>query len=128
MSLCLAGAGMVVQIAASAFTLAWTHTIEHTRWQEDWRVTPSGLVVETARIEGSGAGMDPPDGAVLKDGFYTWHPEVPPLKEVVLRRAPQAGDWTLCAGGECTTLGARLGIEADPVTLSVPRPHGGCAG
>ena len=118
MSLCLAGAGIAVRIAASTFTLSWTHTIEHTRWQEDWRVTPAGLVLETARIEGSGAGMEPPEGALLQDGFFVWHPEVPPLKEVILRRAPEAGDWTLCAKGECETIGARLGVAADPVTLS----------
>lgn len=126
MSLCLAAAGLAVEIAVSSFTLSWTHTIEHTEWRESWRVTPAGLVVEEARIETSGAGMEPPPDARLKDGFYVWRPQVPPLPEVVLRRAKEAGDWTLCAEGECRTLGAWLGADADPVTLSVAGPDRPC--
>ena len=42
---------------------------------------------------------------------------IPPLPELVLRRAPQAGDWRLCATGRCAPLGEWLGGEADPVTL-----------
>src|SRR5688500_11742053 len=38
MSFCLAAAGLAVEIVAASFTLAWTHTIEKTVWEEDWRV------------------------------------------------------------------------------------------
>ena len=62
--------------------------------------------------------MEPPRGAVLKDGFYVFHLDIPPLPELVLRRAPQAGDWRLCAAGRCAPLGEWLGGEADPVRLS----------
>ena len=27
-----------LRLAVSAFTLAWSHTVEHLPWQEDWRV------------------------------------------------------------------------------------------
>jgi len=35
LSLCLASAGVVKTLAVAAFTLAWTHSIEKTEWQED---------------------------------------------------------------------------------------------
>ena len=125
MSLCLAAAGIAVEIAASAFTLSWTHTIERTAWEEHWRVEPDGLVLDEARVKGSGAGMEPPEGAMPKDGFYTWRPDLPAQQDIVLRRAPEAGDWRLCAAGRCASLGEWLGKEADPVRIS-PTTGGNC--
>lgn len=127
MSLCLAGAGLAITIATQSFTLAWTHTIEKTEWQEDWRIEGDRLALVEARIKGSGAGMEPPENAVLKEGFYIFHPRVPPLPEIVLRRAPQAGDWRLCAAGRCATIGEWLGGDADPVVLD-PSPTGSPCG
>ena len=118
MSLCLAAAGLAVAIEASRFSLGWTHTIEKTEWQEDWRIEGDLLVMVEARIQGSGAGMEPPKGAVLKDGFYVFHLDIPPLPELVLRRAQQAGDWRLCAAGRCAPLGEWLGGDAEPVRIS----------
>jgi len=117
MSLCLAAAGLAVEIAVSNFTLAWTHTVEKTEWQEDWRVEDNRLVLAEARVQSSGAGMEPPADARLVGGFYVWRPNVPPLTEIVLRRAAQAGDWRLCAGERCAPLAEWLGGEADPVRL-----------
>jgi hypothetical protein len=117
MSLCIAAAGIVIEIAASSFTLGWTHTIEKTVWEEHWRIEGDRLVLLEARIQGSGAGMEPPPEARLEDGFYVWQPNTPPLPEIVLRRAEQAGDWRLCTASRCAALGEWLGAEADPVTL-----------
>ena len=117
MSLCLAAAGLAVEIAASAFTLSWMHTIERTVWQESWRVADSGLVLDEARVKGSGAGMEPPGDAVLKGGFYVWRPDLPAQKEIVLRRATEAGDWRFCAAGRCAGLGEWLGVDAEPVVI-----------
>jgi hypothetical protein len=117
MSLCLAGGGVVAKLALAAFTLTWLHTIEHTRWQEDWTVAGDRLVIVAARVENSGAGMDPPAGSVRVGDFWQWHPHVPPLPEVVLRRAPMAGDWNLCAGGTCHPFGYWLPADADPGTM-----------
>jgi hypothetical protein len=120
-SFCLAAAGVAVLVAAETFTLAWTHTIEKTEWQEDWRVEGDRLVLEEARIQNSGAGMDPPPEARLENGFYAWRPGLKQT-ELLLRRDPSAGDWRLCAAGRCAPLGKWLGVNADPVRL---RP-GGC--
>ena len=113
--LCLAGAGIVVRIATAAFTLSWSHTIEHTQWQERWLVRPHALHLETASVQGSGAGMDPGPGAVLNQGSWTWHPRLD-IPELVLRGAKEAGEWTLCTDSGCQPLGAH--IPADPVRLT----------
>jgi hypothetical protein len=116
-SLCLAAAGLAVQIAASGFTLSWTHTVEKTLWEEDWRIDGDRLLIEQARVQGSGAGMEPPPEARLENGFYVWEPSLPSLPEIVLRRAPEAGDWTLCAADRCAGLAEWLGGDGDPVRL-----------
>ena len=117
MSLCIVATGAVLSIAATDFSLSWTHSVEKTEWREAWRVAPDGLVLEEAAVRGSGAGMEPPPEARLVEGSYRWKPEPAPVPEIVLRRAPQADDWTLCAAGRCEPLGKWIGHEADPVTL-----------
>jgi hypothetical protein len=118
LSLCLAAAGLAVQIATVEFTLSWTHTVERTVWEEDWRIADDRLVLVQARVKGSGAGMEPPPGARLVGGFYVWSPQTPLLRELVLRRAEQAGDWSLCAAGRCAALAEWIGGEGDPVRIS----------
>ncbi|MGP9812490.1 DUF1850 domain-containing protein [Rhodopseudomonas sp. NSM] len=119
-SLCLASAGVVKTLALAGFTLAWTHSIEHTAWQEDWRVTPQGLELVQARVKGTGAGMEPPPEARLVDGWFQWTPKPRPLREVVLGNSGMAGEWRLCAGGQCRTLSQIIGhaIGAQPTTMS----------
>ena len=116
MSLCILAAGKTTMLAVSAFTLTWTHSVEKTRWQEDWSVTPAGLEILEARVKGSGAGMDPPEGAVLKDGWWTYAPKIGarPVVRLAASGATGAG-WMLCADRTCLELGAEAG---DPVELS----------
>ncbi|HEY0331058.1 MAG TPA: DUF1850 domain-containing protein [Rhodopseudomonas sp.] len=124
MSLCLASAGVVKTLAVTAFTLAWTHSIEKTAWQEDWRVTPPGLQLIEARIKGFGAGMEPPPEARLIDGWFQWDPHRPPQPDLVLGNSGAAGEWRLCDGGDCRTLSEILGhdIGAHTTTLSACEP------
>ena len=66
MSLCLATAGVVKSLAVASFMLSWAPSAEKTEWQEDWRVTPQGLEIAEARVNGSGAGMEPlPDARLI---------------------------------------------------------------
>ena len=44
----------------------------------------AGLQIVEARVEGSGAGMEPGEGAVLRDGWWIYKPELPPQREIVL--------------------------------------------
>jgi hypothetical protein len=115
MSLCLAGAGLLVQLGVNQLTLGWTHSVQKTRWEEDWRETPAGLVMTQARVQGSGAGMDPPPESRLIDGAWRWTPSVPPLRELVLRRSGATADWDVCRNGSCAPM-AEL-VTGDPVTL-----------
>jgi len=120
-SLCLASAGVVKTLALAAFTLAWTHSIEKTAWQEDWRVTPQGLELVQARLKGTGAGMEPPPQARLVDGWFQWTPQRQPLHEVILGNSGMAGEWRLCAGRACRTLSDIIGqdLGTEPTTMSV---------
>ena len=109
LSLCLASAGVIKTLALAAFTLAWTHSIENTEWQEDWRVTAQGLELVLARVKGSGAGMEPAPDARLVDGWFQWQPKRAPMPEVVLANSGAAGEWRLCSDGHCETLSAIFG-------------------
>ena len=73
-------------------------------------MTPPGLRVVEARIKGSGAGMDPPDGAVLEDGWWVYAPKVGPQQRLVLAASGATGSgWTLCAEQDCRELGKAAG-------------------
>lgn len=107
MSLCVLAAGKTTALAVTAFTLSWTHSVEKTRWEEQWRLTPAGLEIVEARVRGSGAGMEPPADAVLKDGWWVYRPDLPAQPQLMLAASGATGDgWELCAAGECRTLGA----------------------
>lgn len=112
--LCIGLAGMVwAQLPTPDFTLAWTHTIEKIRWEEDYRVTAEGLQLETARIRGTGAGMEVPDGAELRDGSWQYRPRLPVLSQLHLGRSPAAGDYQVCFAGACQPMANWIGPPRD---------------
>ena len=117
MSLCLASAGVVKTLSVAVFTLAWTHSVERTEWQEDWRITPAGLELVQARIKGSGAGMEPPPEARLVDGWFQWRPKRGVLPEVVLVNSGAACEWRLCVSGKCRTLSDIFGYSIGVTTI-----------
>lgn len=106
--LCLAAGLLTATLPLSAFTLAWTHSIEKIRWEEDYRVVDSRLVLEEARIRGSGAGMEPPVGARLENGVWHYHPRLPPLEQLRLTHSPYAAGYEICNAGRCTALATIL--------------------
>jgi hypothetical protein len=109
LSLCLTSVGVVKALSIAAFTLVWTHSIEKTDWQEDWRVTPKGLELVQARVKGSGAGMEPPPDARLVGGWFQWQPARPPMPELLLGNSGAAGEWRLCEARHCRTLSEIFG-------------------
>ena len=94
----------MVAVALQTFTLAWTHSIEKIRWEEDWRVDGGQLVLVEARVRGSGAGMEPPAGSVLKNGVWHYDPHVPPLDTLRLTQSRYAAGYELCQRDRCTPL------------------------
>ena len=115
--LCLAAGPVMAPLMASAITLAWTHSVEKILWEEDWRQVPAGIELVEARVRGSGAGMEPPPEARFVNGAWTWRPDVPPQRAIVLRRSGATADWHICIAGTCRSMGAYVPPDADPVVL-----------
>ena len=86
------------------FTLEWSHSIEHTRWQETYTIVDGKMAVTKARIEGMGAGMDTGEGATFDGSGWTWKPTIAPLPKIALTLSPYTADYRLCAGGQCRSL------------------------
>lgn len=118
-SLCVLTGGKILTLAISAFSLSWTHSVEKGTWRELWSVTPAGLALHTAMIKGSGAGMEPGDDAIVKDGWIVWHPKSPPLPSLSLAASgATVSDWKLCHANGCIDLGQK----ADDDTVLKPCP------
>lgn len=116
MPLCLAAGMVAATLAADAFTLAWTHSIEKIRWEEDWRVEEAMLVATEARIRGAGAGMEPPAGAVLENGVWRYRPALAPQEALRLTHSPHTAGYELCIVRRCAALAEHLpGIGTDAV-------------
>jgi hypothetical protein len=88
-------------IPADRFTLAWDHTVEKVRWEEDYRRVRGGLELTAAHIRGQGAGMEVPPGAVWRGGAWHYRPDLPVLPRLSLARAAR---YALCRDGSCTPL------------------------
>ena len=118
MSLCIAAGALVATLAVDSFTLAWTHSIEKIRWEEDWRIESGQLHLVEARIRGSGAGMEPPAGAVLESGVWHYRPALAPLARLRLAHSTFTRGYELCFDSRCRPL-AELAGRADnqPVEL-----------
>jgi hypothetical protein len=112
MSLCLMAGTLSAVLAIDAFTLTWVHSIEKIRWEEDWRLAAGVLTLDEARIRGMGAGMEPPAGAVLKDGVWHYRPQQAPQAVLRLAHSPYAAGYTLCTPIACRPLADHLpGID-----------------
>jgi hypothetical protein len=123
MPLCIATGALAAALAVDAFTLAWTHSIEKIRWEEDWRIEAGRLKLVEARILGAGAGMEPPEGAALENGVWRYAPHLAPLPRLRLAHSTFTAGYELCAEGRCRPLAELVGdAENAPVELSA------CAG
>lgn len=103
-------AGVVwFSLPVSNFTLAWMHSIEKIRWEEDYQLTGDGLLLQEARVKGAGAGMEVPDGAQFRAGTWHYQRTLPALAVLRLGRTPEAGDYELCLQQQCHVLSEWLG-------------------
>ena len=118
---CLLVAGVLrATVPADEFTLAWQHSVEKIRWEERYRVEGTKLDPVEARIQGSGAGIDPAPDARLRDGWWTWRPGSTPLAELRLTLSPYTRDYDLCWSGRCRALRDIVAI-ADPTAVVTVR-------
>ncbi len=111
MSFCLgvAFASVLAAIPAERVTLAWEHSVEKVRWEEDYSIRAGRLELMGAQVKGGGAGMEVPEGAVLRDGWWHYKPTAYALEKITLTRSSYAGDYQLCWAGACRTLTTLLG-------------------
>jgi hypothetical protein len=118
MSICLI-AGLLIAQFENDITLRWTHSIQKTVWEEDYRREGAALRLIEARIRGTGAGMEPPADAVLKDGVWHYTPHLSVLPRVSLRHSPHVPPYVLCSGSDCRTVDLWLPGLADDAILEL---------
>lgn len=101
---CLVVAGAVrATLPGPEVTLAWTHSVQKTRWEERYRVDGAALHLVEARVEGSGAGMEAAPDARREGGAWVWRPDRR-LDDLVLAASPHGGAYRLCSGTACVDI------------------------
>jgi hypothetical protein len=107
-------------LATTEFTLAWEHSVEKTRWEERYVAEGDRLRLAEARIQGFGAGMEPPAGARLVDGWWTWRPALEPLPALRLTQSTYTSDYRICWNHRCKALATLVGPgnEGEAVTVA----------
>jgi hypothetical protein len=119
-AICIVVAGVVrASLPATEFTLAWEHSVEKTRWEEHYASDGAKLRLSEARIQSFGAGMEPPSGARLVGGWWTWRPGLEPLAELRLTHSSYARDYRVCWSGQCTTLSGLVGSAGEGAVVTI---------
>jgi len=117
--ICLLVAGALrASVAAGEFTLACQHSVQKTRWAEHYRLDGATLVLDTASVEGTGAGMEPPSVAVHRGAEWIWHPQTR-LPELRLTHSSYVRDYALCWTGGCRTLTSLVGPLPEGAVITV---------
>jgi hypothetical protein len=112
-----------VFVPGEHFTLAWTHSVEKVRWEEDYRVDRLAdgsprLQLTQARIQGSAAGMEPPEDAVLVGGWYRYPPKTALPAVLRLTRSSYTDDYQICTDAvQCLPMGHWLPSQGDITEL-----------
>ncbi len=120
-TLCVILGANMVALPTGRFTLVWTHSVEKTGWQEDYALRGGSLVLTEARIESTGAGMEPPPDAVFRRGWWSYKPHLPPLPELRLTLSPYTADYRLCWHSKCHALATLAGAKDPSGTVVVRR-------
>ncbi len=121
MPLCLAAGTLLTSLMAGSLTLIWQHSIEKILWEEDWRLEGQALIIQEARVRGSGAGMEPPANAQFRDGVWRYVPTLPHLPALRLTHSPYVAPYTICVKGACRRIDAWLpGLPENAVVELLP--------
>jgi hypothetical protein len=120
LALCLMAGDRQAQIPTHQFTLRWQHSIEKIDWEEDYILAGEWLYLSSARIRGSGAGMEPPPGAFFAKGV--WHyrpaPDMRWTRRLLLTRSEFARDYDICIDGNCQSLSHWIPVSAGTTTAA----------
>jgi len=107
-ALCISAGVASITLYVNSFTLAWIHSVEKIRWEEQWIVEHDALHVVSANVRGSGAGMEPPSDAQFRNGAWHYTPQTPPMKTLRLAHSPFTQGYELCFDAHCYTLASLL--------------------
>lgn len=109
--ICLGVALSVIHavLPGDALELSWRHSVEKIEWTEHYRLEDRRIVLTEATIQGSGAGMEPPESAVFDGKVWRYRPALPPMESVTLTRSSFTADYRLCQDGTCRTLTELVG-------------------
>ena len=119
-ALCITVGAQMISLPVRSFTLQWQHTVEKVLWEEDYLVVGDWLLLERARVLGSGAGMEPPPDAVRQGKGWSYRPADRWRQSVQLARSEYGDDYRLCIQGDCRPL-------SDVVTARGPTTMVACA-
>jgi len=118
-ALCLSTGALHVALLTQNFTLAWMHSVEKIRWEEDWHIEGNNLYLRSARIKGTGAGMEPPLDAIFKNGVWNYTPKIKPLETLLLTHSPYTKEYELCIDATCKPLSTYLPNLEESTTISL---------
>jgi hypothetical protein len=116
-----------VFVPVTEFTLAWTHSIEKVRWEEDYAVRLDTVIGQPvlhavqARVRGSAAGMEPPPDAVLLRGWYQYTPAIQTPPELRLTRSEFTPDYEVCVQGHCQPMAEWMASDGGVTLLKACR-------
>ena len=116
-ALCITVGAQMISLPVRSFTLQWQHTVEKVLWEEDYLVVSDWLLLERARVLGSGAGMEPPPDAVREAKGWSYRPADRWRRSVVLARSEFGDDYRLCTQGDCRPLSGLIAARG-PATLA----------
>lgn len=121
-----AGAAVALTLPPDGFELRWVHSVERTEWHERWLPAPGGgLTLAESRVRGSGAGMEPPEGAVLVDGWWIDRSTRLSVASLRLGLTDYTAPYEVCLSDICRTLGSLLPKGAETAILSSNEPCSG---
>ncbi|MFA7430914.1 MAG: DUF1850 domain-containing protein [Rhodospirillaceae bacterium] len=126
--LCIVAAGAVVALTlpSDGFELRWIHSVERSEWHERWLPAPDGgLTLAESRMRTSGAGMEPPEGAVLVDGWWIDRSTRLSVASLRLGLTEYAAPYEVCLNDLCRPLDSLLPQSAETAILSSNEPCSG---
>ena len=119
MDICIAAmlSATVLARVPGNLTLAWEHTVEKVRWEEDYVARDGALELVEARIRSTGAGMEMPPEAEPANGAWRYRPRLPPLRQIYVRNIALPLGYDLCWNGVCRRLTTLIGSRNDMLVL-----------
>jgi hypothetical protein len=117
-ALCIVVGTALHTLPARSFTLRWEHTVEKIAWEEDYVVAGEWLFLSGARVQGSGAGMEPPPDAVRVGMAWHYRPRERWFREVKLARSGVGRDYEMCVDRTCRPLSSWAPAPLAPTTLT----------